>query len=164
MEQNEAVQRVVGYVRERGGTPQVRRFEESVPTAAAAANLLGCDASAIVNSLVFAQDGDTPLLILSSGAYRVDTTQVAEWIGAGKVKRASYGFVVEHTGQEPGGVAPVGHPSPIRTLIDERLRDHDVLWAGGGDEFTMFSTSVDELVRLTGGAVTEVRPATADTP
>ena len=162
MEQTEAVRRVVDHVREHGGTPQVRTFEESVPTAAAAANLLGCDTSAIVNSLVFAQDGDTPLLILASGAYRVDTAFVAERIGAGTVKRASYGFVVEHTGQQPGGVAPVGHPTPVRTLIDERLRDHEVVWAGGGDEFTMFSTSVDELVRLTAGTLTSVRPTTAD--
>lgn len=162
MERSDAVRRVIEQVREHGAAPQVRTFEESVPTAATAANLLGCETAAIVNSLVFTQDDDTPLLILASGAYRVDTAYVAERIGATKVRRAKREFVIEHTGQEPGGVAPVGHPRPVRTLVDERLREHEILWAGGGDEFTMFSTTLDELVRFSGGTLTSVRPATAD--
>lgn len=159
MGESEPVRRVIEYVREHGGVPRVRTFEESVPTAAVAAQRLDCEVSAIVNSLVFAQDEHTPLLILASGAHRVDTSYVAERIGATRVSRASRSFVVEHTGQQPGGVAPVGHPDPIRTLIDERLREHDVVWAGGGDEYTMFATTVAELERLTGATTTSVRPA-----
>lgn len=162
MQDSEAVRRVIARVGEHGATPQVRTFEDPVPTAAAAASMLGCETAAIVNSLVFAQDDQIPLLILASGALRVDTAYVAERIGATKVRRASREFVVEHTGQQPGGVAPVGHPRPLRTLVDERLREHDVLWAGGGDEFTMFSTTFKELVRFTGGTTAGVRPATVD--
>jgi prolyl-tRNA editing enzyme YbaK/EbsC (Cys-tRNA(Pro) deacylase) len=68
-----------------------------------------------------------------------------------KVGRADAEFVREHTGVAIGGVSPVGHPRPIRTLIDVALRDYDVVWAAAGHTHAVFPTSFDELVRLTGG-------------
>jgi len=134
----------------------VRTFPAGVPTAAAAAAALECELAAITNSLVFELSGD-PLLILASGAARVDTALVAAQLGTGKIRRASRGFVLEHTGQEVGGVAPVGHPKRIRTLLDESLRAHGLLWAGAGDHNSMFSITYRELLRITGAQELKVR-------
>lgn len=134
----------------------VRVFSTKVPTAAAAAAALGCDVAAITNSLVFALDGG-PLLILASGAARVDTTLVASRLRMGTISRASPEFVLKHTGQEVGGVAPVGHPTKIRTLLDESLAAHPVLWAGAGDHHSMFSITYDELKLVTEAEELRVR-------
>jgi len=139
-----------------GAADTVRIFQAGVPTAAAAASALGCDLAAITNSLVFEADG-APLLILASGAARVDTKLVAAQLGAGRIRRAKPGFVLEHTGQQVGGVAPVGHPQRIRTLLDHTLEQHELLWAGAGDHNSMFSITYQELKRITGAEVIRVR-------
>ena len=139
-----------------GAKDTVTVFDSQVPTAAAAAATLGCDVAAITNSLVF-DLGGTPLLILASGAAKVDVHKVAEQLGTGKIRRASPEFVLEHTGQEVGGVAPVGHPEKIRTLLDESLAAHRVLWAGAGDHNSMFSISYEDLHRITGAEEMPVR-------
>jgi prolyl-tRNA editing enzyme YbaK/EbsC (Cys-tRNA(Pro) deacylase) len=144
------VDAVVAALRAGGVEPEVRRFHEPVPTAAAAAAALGCPVGAIANSLVFDADGE-PLLVLASGAHRVDTAKVAALVGAGRVRRATPGFVLAATGQEVGGVAPVGHPAPLRTVVDTDLAGHPRLWAGAGDHWTMFAATYPELLRLTGG-------------
>ena len=117
----EPVARVKRALTVLGAEDTVTVFDSKVPTAAAAAAALGCDVAAITNSLVFDLEG-APLLILASGAARVDVRKVAAQLGTGSIRRASPGFVLEHTGQEVGGVAPVGHPAKIRTLLDESLR------------------------------------------
>ncbi len=93
---------------------------DAVTTAAAAAAALEVEVGQIANSLVFDADG-APLLVLTSGAHRVDTDRVAALVGAQRVGRASTEFVREATGQVIGGVAPVGHPAPVRTLVDVAL-------------------------------------------
>jgi prolyl-tRNA editing enzyme YbaK/EbsC (Cys-tRNA(Pro) deacylase) len=138
-----------------GLEPDLRPFPEPVPTAAAAAAVLGCELGAIANSLVFAE-ADQPLLVLASGAHRVDTAKLAARLGSGKIRRATPDFVFEHTGQQVGGVAPVGHPRPVRTVVDPALAAFPVVWAGGGDEFTMFATTFQQLLTLTSGTVMEV--------
>ncbi|GAA2144345.1 YbaK/EbsC family protein [Arthrobacter humicola] len=152
----EPVARVKHALTSLGAEDTVTVFESKVPTAAAAANALGCDVAAITNSLVFDLDG-TPLLILASGAARVDVRKLAAQLGAGKIRRASPEFVLEHTGQEVGGVAPVGHPEKIRTLLDQSLAAHPVLWAGAGDHNSMFSISYEQLRRITGAVEMPVR-------
>ncbi|MCB5282298.1 YbaK/EbsC family protein [Arthrobacter sp. AL08] len=139
-----------------GAADTVTVFDSIVPTAAAAAAALGCDVAAIANSLVFDLEG-VPLLILASGAAKVDLPKVSAELGAGRIRRASPGFVLEHTGQEVGGVAPVGHPKKIRTLLDQSLAAHPVLWAGAGDHNSMFSISYVELQRITEATVLAVR-------
>src|SRR6266702_5874900 len=147
--------KVTGVLRELGVTGDVRELPEAAPTAATAAAQLGCEVGAIANSLVFNADG-TPLLVLTSGAHRVDTGHVAALIGAGKVKRADPDFVRRSTGQVIGGVGPVGHPAPLRTLVDAWLAKYDVVWAAAGHPHTVFPTSFDELVRVTGVTSAEV--------
>jgi len=150
-----SAEKVAGVLRELGVPGEVTELPEAVPTAAAAAALLGCEVGAIANSLVFNADG-APLLVLTSGAHRVDTAKVAGLIGAAKVKRADPDFVRQATGQVIGGVAPVGHPAPLRTLVDTWLENYDVVWAAGGHAHTVFPTSFAELVRITSGTPAEV--------
>jgi prolyl-tRNA editing enzyme YbaK/EbsC (Cys-tRNA(Pro) deacylase) len=138
------------------GVPgQVRELTEPAPTAATAAGQLGCDVGAIANSLVFSADGE-PLLVLTSGAHRVDTAKVAAELGVAKVTRADPEFVYAATGQRIGGVAPVGHPEPVRTLVDTALAAYDEVWAAAGHVHTVFPTSFNELVRITGGLPADV--------
>jgi prolyl-tRNA editing enzyme YbaK/EbsC (Cys-tRNA(Pro) deacylase) len=138
-----------------GFAGEIRVLREPVPTAAAAAAALACEVGAIANSLIFEADG-TALLVVASGAHRVHPGRLARRLGTGKIRRADPGFVLAHTGQEVGGVAPVGHPSPVPTVVDRALAAYPVVWAGGGDEHTMFSTNFDELVKITGGTPFDV--------
>ncbi|MGI5202855.1 YbaK/EbsC family protein [Spirillospora sp. CA-108201] len=138
-----------------GATGAVVELPDSARTAQAAAEQLGCEVGAIANSLVFDADG-SPLLVMTSGAHRVDTVKIAALVGAAKVRRASPEFVREATGQPIGGVAPVGHPEAIRTLVDVWLDRYDKVWAAGGHPHTVFPTSYDELLRITGGTPAEV--------
>ncbi len=145
-----------------GVAGEVRVLPSEVRTAGAAAAALGVPVGAIVNSLVFDVDGD-PLLVLTSGAHRVDEVKVAGLLGVPRIARASADFVRRHTGQAIGGVAPVGHPEPVGTLVDVELARYEQVWAAAGHPSAVFSTSYDELLRLTGGTAAEVGagPATA---
>src|SRR2546430_9054309 len=111
-----------GGLRGLGVTGQVRELPEPAPTAVTAARQLGCEVGAIANSLVFNADG-APLLVLTSGAHRVDTGRVAALVGADKVKRADPEFVRRSTGQVIGGGAPGGHPPPPRPGPDRNPPD-----------------------------------------
>lgn len=128
---------------------------DAASTAPLAAAALGCEVGAIANSLVFWSDG-APLLVMTSGAHRVDTAALAERLGRGSITRAAPEQVREATGQVIGGVAPTGHPDPLVTIIDEDLADFPVIWAAGGTPHTVFPMSFDELVVLTGGTVARV--------
>lgn len=139
----------------RGGTGDVVILPDSVHTAALAAEALGCEVGAIANSLLFDSDG-SPVLILTSGAHRVDTAKVAEHIGVAKLTRATPEFVKQHTGQVIGGVSPIDHPAPVPTWIDAWLRNHDVVWAAAGHPAAVFSSTFDELVKMTGAREIEV--------
>ncbi|MBO0802062.1 MAG: YbaK/EbsC family protein [Nocardiopsaceae bacterium] len=136
-------------------TGQVRELPEPAPTAATAAAQLGCEVGAIANSLVFSADG-SPLLVMTSGAHRVDTSLIASLIGAASVSRADARSVREWTGQAIGGVGPVAHPAPIPTLVDNQLARYDVVWAAAGHPHTVFPTSFAELVRITSGTPADV--------
>jgi prolyl-tRNA editing enzyme YbaK/EbsC (Cys-tRNA(Pro) deacylase) len=144
------VQRVADDLAAAGATGEIRILDEATPTAAAAAEYLGCEVGAIANSLIFDGDG-SPVLILTSGAHRVDTAKVAAELGISKLRRATPEFVRTHTGQVIGGVAPVGHPKPVRTLVDTTLDQYDEVWAAGGVPHSVFPTTYAELLRITQG-------------
>jgi prolyl-tRNA editing enzyme YbaK/EbsC (Cys-tRNA(Pro) deacylase) len=161
----------VNEILQAAGLPgRVRMLDEAVTTARAAAEHLGCPVGAIANSLIFeglpaARLGTreqpknaaagTALLIMTSGAHRVDMNKVGGLLGA-RLRRASPAFVREHTGQPIGGVAPVGHPRPIRTIVDRTLAEFDELWAAGGIPHAVFPLTYAELIRLTGGVEADV--------
>lgn len=144
------IQRVAADLSAAGATGAIRVLGEAAPTAQAAADQLGCEVGAIANSLIFDADG-SPVLILTSGAHRVDTAKVAAELGIAKLKRATPEFVRTHTGQPIGGVAPVGHPERVRTLVDTTLANYDEVWAAGGIPHAVFPTTYDELLTMTAG-------------
>jgi prolyl-tRNA editing enzyme YbaK/EbsC (Cys-tRNA(Pro) deacylase) len=140
----------------RGGTGEIVTLPDSVHTAVLAAEALGCEVGAIANSLLFEAPGGIPVLVLTSGAHRVDTAKVAGLAGVGSLKRASAEFVRAHTGQVIGGVSPLAHPAPVVTYLDSWLRRHEVVWAAAGHPAAVFSTSYDELLTLTGATAIDV--------
>ncbi|HEY6796114.1 MAG TPA: YbaK/EbsC family protein [Kineosporiaceae bacterium] len=152
-----AVSRVRQALERLGATGEVVVLDDHARTAAAAAGQLGVTIAQIANSLVFAvpdaraDGGRRALLVLTSGAHRVDTAKAAALIGAPRLERADPDFVRERTGFAIGGVAPVGHPQPLQTLVDEALAGHPQVWAAAGHPRTVFATTFDELVRITGG-------------
>ncbi|GLZ38621.1 YbaK/EbsC family protein [Actinokineospora sp. NBRC 105648] len=137
----------------------IRVLDNDARTAAQAAAALGIEVGAIANSLVFiARHGteDRPLLALTSGAHRADTGRLAELTGADDVRRADPAFVRAHTGHAIGGVAPIGHPTPLTTLVDTHLADYEVVWAAAGHPKSVFPTTYADLLRLTGGTAARV--------
>ncbi|MFZ2530136.1 MAG: YbaK/EbsC family protein [Rhodococcus sp. (in: high G+C Gram-positive bacteria)] len=138
----------------RGHPGLIRTQPESVHTAEQAAAALGVDVGAIVKSLVFELD-DEPVLLLVSGAHRVDTPRCGERLG-GTLVQASEDLISEVTAQPVGGVAPVGHPTNLPTYVDRALAAHPLLWAAGGHPNTVFRTTYRELLRITAGMDVEV--------
>jgi prolyl-tRNA editing enzyme YbaK/EbsC (Cys-tRNA(Pro) deacylase) len=149
----------------------VRVLDDSARTARDAAEALGVEVGQIASSLVFRTvppvlDPDhgrheragagEPLLVVTSGAHRVDTRKVADLLGVAGLDRATPETVRAATGFAIGGVAPVAHPRPLRTLVDVALARHAVVWAAAGHPHVVFSTTYDELVRITGGHPAEV--------
>lgn len=155
-----SVARVLHALHEQGIDPQVRHLPDAVRTAQAAADALGVTAAEIANSLVFAaldHDGRaTPLLILTSGGHRVDTARIAGLLGLRDLARADPRFVRSRTGFAIGGVAPIGHTEPVRTLVDVSLADYEQVWAAAGHSHSVFATTFADLVRITGGTPVEV--------
>lgn len=150
------VERVEAAFRAAGATGETRWLDDSAPTAAHAAEALGVEIGAIANSLVFTFDG-VPLLVMTSGAHRVDTAWLGEQLG-GVIRRADAELVKTATGQVIGGVAPIGHPEPMRTIVDTQLAAYPEVWVAAGHPHTVFPTSFDELVRITGGEPRAVEP------
>src|SRR3954470_16607930 len=157
------VAEVVQQLRAAGAVGEVRTLPDSARTAAAAATQLGVEVGAIANSLVFDVGGE-PLLVLTSGAHRVDEALIADLLGVPAITRATPEFVRRHTGQPIGGGAPIGPPEPIGTLVDVELARYQQVWAAAGHPHTVFPTSYDELLRLTDGTPAEVGPGPQDAP
>ncbi|HET6667648.1 MAG TPA: YbaK/EbsC family protein [Intrasporangium sp.] len=157
-----SVARVRAALSPAGAAGEVVVLDDAARTAAQAAAALGTSVSAIANSLVFVAtttDGtQVPLLVLASGGHRVDTDHVAEVTGYASIGKADAEFVRAATGFAIGGVAPVGHASDVTTLVDASLADHETVWAAAGHPHTVFPTTHDELVRITGGRSVTVRP------
>jgi prolyl-tRNA editing enzyme YbaK/EbsC (Cys-tRNA(Pro) deacylase) len=145
------------HLRDAGLDARVRELPDSTRTAAEAAAALGCEVGAIASSLVFLADGE-PLLVMTSGRHRVDLRLVADQLGVGQLVKATAEQVRAATGQAIGGVAPVGHPQPLRTVVDEALREHATVWAAGGTPRTIVPLTVDQLVSLTRGRLLRVAP------
>ena len=147
-------ERVAAALRAAGCAAAIVELAEPARTAAEAAAALGVSVGQIANSLVFVADGE-PLLVMTSGANRVDTAALGTLLGA-TVRRADPDTVRAATGFPIGGVAPVGFPAPVRVLVDEDLLGHDAVWAAAGTPHTVFETTGAELVRVTGGTAVRV--------
>lgn len=167
------------------GVTRIQHIPDGARTAAEAAAAVGVDVGAIANSLVFvavtgrsptaveadgvgegqtegegaaAGEGETrePLLVMTSGGHRVDTAALAARIGVDAIERATPEIVRAATGQVIGGVAPVGHPAPLRTIVDPVLATFPEIWAAAGHSHAVFPLTYADLVRITNGTVVAV--------
>lgn len=157
-QEHPAVERVLADLAEHGLEPEVTWFDDAVTTAQSAADALGVEVGQIANSLVFTLH-DEPVLVLTSGAHRVDTEWLGEQLG-GTIGRASKDVVRQATGQVIGGVAPVGHTHQVPTYVDPALGLYQEVWAAAGHPKTVFPTTYDQLLQVTGGTAQAVRPKT----
>ena len=153
---NERNTRVADAVAAAGIEPAIRILAADAKTAAAAAAQLGCEVGAIANSLVFECDGE-PLLVMASGAARVNTDNLAQHLGADTISKADPKLVRDATGQVIGGVAPTGHPTPLRTVVDETLASYPVIWTAAGTADSVMPLTYGQLLTLTGGISLPVR-------
>jgi prolyl-tRNA editing enzyme YbaK/EbsC (Cys-tRNA(Pro) deacylase) len=145
-----SVERVRQALERAGMRAEIVELPGAARTAKAAADFLGCGIAQIANSLVFrAQSSDSPVLVMSSGACRVDTHKLGALVGE-PIGKADADFVRTHTGFAIGGVAPVGHGLD-RIFIEKSLSHHEALWAAAGHPHTVFRLTYDELMRVTGG-------------
>ncbi len=152
-----SLQRVEQALDQSGLSLEVVELPQSTRTAQEAANAVGCQLGQIVKSLVFrGSDSDRPYLVLVSGPNRADLERVSQLVGE-PIRMADADFVREVTGFSIGGVAPVGMPEPIQTLIDRDLLQYDTIWAAAGTPRAVFSLSPDDLRQLTAGQVASIR-------
>jgi prolyl-tRNA editing enzyme YbaK/EbsC (Cys-tRNA(Pro) deacylase) len=142
--------RVAAAVADAGVEPNIKILDADAKTAVAAAEQLGCEVGAIANSLVFDCDGEA-LLVMASGAHRVDTDLLARLLGATKISRANPALVRSATDQVIGGVAPTGHPSRLRTVVDETLAQYPVIWTAAGTADSVMPLTYEELLAVTEG-------------
>jgi len=157
MSLKESARRVQAALDASGIALQVREFPASTKTSAEAASAVGCAVAQIAKSMIFrAAASDRSVLVVASGANRVDEKKVAALVGE-KIERATPDFVRAKTGYAIGGVPPVGHTEPPVVLIDEDLLTLDVLWAAAGTPNAVFRLTPEELRQLTGGQVAAVR-------
>ena len=148
----------VARLAERGITIDARVMDDSTHTAQDAADAIGCPVSAIVKSLLFfSGDGDAtePLLVLASGPNRVDAVLIEAIVGA-PVAMADAKAVKTVTGYSIGAVPPLGHPQPLRTILDETLLALPEVWAAAGSSRAVFPIAPASLVQLTDATVARV--------
>ena len=153
-----AAQRVQDALAAKGLTLEVKQFPTSTRSAAEAAEAIGCEVAQIAKSLIFrAVESDRPVLVIASGANRVDEAKVSALLEE-EIGRADAAFVREKTGYAIGGVPPVGHDNPPLVLIDSDLLALGEIWAAAGTPNAVFRLTPENLVALTEGRVAEVKP------
>lgn len=154
--ENGSVQRVRAALRDLGAGERVIALAESARTAAEAAAALGCPVGAIVKSLVFADADGAPVMALVAGDRMCDTAVLGQVFGLSQPPaRAAAALVRAATGFAIGGVAPLGHPAPLRIAIDASLQRFSGLYAAAGHPMTVFPASFDELRKWTAAKVAE---------
>ena len=133
-----------------GVNGEIKVLADTARTAVDAAHSLGIEVGQIASSLIFTLPSGNPLLIITSGRHRVDIDLVAKNLGIDGLGRADAQYVKDVSGYSVGGVSPIGWVSPPEiTLIDEALRDYDILWAASGHPHAVYPTSFNELLSCT---------------
>jgi prolyl-tRNA editing enzyme YbaK/EbsC (Cys-tRNA(Pro) deacylase) len=153
-----ALERFTARAAERGIDAEVRTFPEGTRTAADAAAAIGCDVAQIVKSLVFQADGE-PVLVLTSGANRVDEAALADVVGAQTIKKANAAQVREATGYAIGGTPPFGHDTSLAVVCDTDLAEQEQVWAAAGTPIAVFPLTGAQLVAASGATVAAVAAA-----
>ena len=152
---SKAIDRFVAAATALGAELRVARYPSGSRTARDAAAAVGCELAQIVKSLVFVAEGRV-VMVLVSGADRVDTDLLAAAAGAADARQARAEEVAEATGFTIGGVPPFGHTRSLETFLDRRLLDFEVVWAAAGAPDACFPIAPGELARLAGASVVDV--------
>ena len=153
-------QKVQDVLKSLGYDCMVQESAVTSRTASDAAKLVGCDVGQIVKSLIFkGADSSKPILVLTSGANRVDESLIASYAGE-IILRADPEFVRATTGFAIGGVPPVGHAVEMDTYLDEDLTQYSEIWAAAGTPNSLFKLTPEELKKMTGGKVARVKTST----
>ena len=149
--------RVIAAAREAGLEITTRRFPEGTKTAADAAAAIGVSVGQIVKSLVFAVDGEIVMAYVS-GSNQLDEKKLAAAAGGAKCSRVDADAVRAATGYPIGGVPPFGHSTQLRVFVDPDLLQYDEVWAAAGTWNDNFGASPADIVRVSGGVVTDLKP------
>ena len=148
--------RVIAAAREAGLEITTRRFPEGTKTAADAAAAIGVSVGQIVKSLVFAVDGEIVMAYVS-GSNQLDEKKLAAAAGGAKCSRVDADAVRAATGYPIGGVPPFGHSTQLRVFVDPDLLQYDEVWAAAGTWNDNFGASPADIVRVSGGVVTDLK-------
>lgn len=152
-----SAQRIQDLLTEQGYRITVIEHAESTRTAQEAADRAGCTLGQIVKSLIFrGKTSGKPILVLTSGANRVDEKRIAEYAGE-HIVRADADFVRAVTGFAIGGVPPLGHAQPMETYLDEDLLQYETIWAAAGTPNAIFELTPADLQKMTGGKAVRVK-------
>lgn len=152
-----SAQKIQNLLKELGYEYTVVEHAASTRTAQEAAERAGCELGQIVKSLIFrGKDSGKPILVLTSGANRVDEKRIAEYAGE-PIVRAEADFVRAVTGFAIGGVPPIGHAQPIETYLDEDFLQYATVWAAAGTPNAIFELKTDDLQKMTGGKTAKVK-------
>ena len=146
---NPNVQRVQNRLKELGVVGEVKALSDSARTAQEAADALGILVGQVASSIVFKLPDDSPLLVITSGRHRVDTTLVAQGLGVEKLHRVDADYVKEQSGFSIGGVSPVGWINKATILIDQALNEYEVVWEAAGHPHAVYPTNFSELIACT---------------
>jgi len=151
----EGVQRVARVLQDKNHPHSPVMLADAARTAQQAADALGIEVGQIAKSIIFRRtEDDAAVLVITSGDRRVDEKKVAALVG--KLGRADADFVKSKTGFTIGGVSPVGHASPVVTLIDRELFRFEVVWAAAGHPHSVFQLRPQDLEGLTSAPVADV--------
>jgi prolyl-tRNA editing enzyme YbaK/EbsC (Cys-tRNA(Pro) deacylase) len=153
-----SIARVQEALRAAGLSNEVRELPDSTRSSAEAASALGCSVAQIAKSVVFRSGSGRPVLVVASGANRVDERKVEALLGD-RLLRADAGYVRERTGFAIGGVAPIAHATPPHVFLDDDLFAFDRVYAAAGTPFAIFALTPAELEALTGGLRADLRKA-----
>lgn len=152
-----SVARVRAALAAAGLAVEIKEFDASTRTSVDAAAAIGCEVAAIAKSLIFrGAESDKAVLMIASGANRIDEAKVAAALGE-KIGKADAAFVRARTGFAIGGVAPLAHAAPVTVVIDADLLSFPEIWAAAGAPNAVFRLTPADLLRVTGGQVVDVR-------
>jgi len=149
--------RTAALLAERGLTTQVVEFEQPTRTSAEAAAAIGCSVAEIAKSVVFrGKASGQAVVVVASGDNRVSESKVKVLVGE-SLGRADADFVRSATGYAIGGVAPVGHATVAKVVLDQDLQRFATIWAAAGTPFSVFPLTPLQLQAVTGAAWADVR-------
>ncbi len=152
--------RVEAALHQLGMPADIVEFATSTRSSVEAAAAIGCDVAQIAKSIVFrGKRSDACIVVIASGADRIDEKRLQTELGEA-VGRADADFVRDRTGFAIGGVAPVGHDGAVTVLVDRALWALDPIWAAAGTPNTVFRLGADDLHRIPGIRVVDVRQQT----